>query len=48
MKLLIHKGIEQKARHNLIYKNKVGECEILKDEISQLKLDLEEMTKKRQ
>lgn len=47
MKLLVHKGTEQKVRHNLIFNNKVGECEILNDETSKLKLDVEEMAKEK-
>ena len=48
MYLLTHKGIEQKARLTTLFlKTKLDEFEILKDEISQLKLDAEEMANER-
>ena len=48
MYLLTPKGIEQKARLTSSFlKIKLDEFEILKDEISQLKLDAEEISNKR-
>ena len=48
MYLLTPKGIEQKARLTTSFlKIKLEEFEILKDEISQLKLDAEEIATKR-
>ena len=48
MYLLTPKGIEQKARLTTLFlKTKLEEFEILKDEISQLKLDAEEISNKR-
>jgi len=48
MYLLTPKGIEQKAKLTTLFlKSKLDEFEILKDEISQLKLDAKEMTNER-
>ena len=48
MYLLTPKGIEQKAKLTTLFlKRKLDEFEILKDEISQLKLDKKEMASKR-
>ena len=48
MYLLTPKGIDQKAMLTTLFlKRKLDEFEILKDEISQLKLDAKEMTNER-
>ena len=48
MYLLTPKGIEQKAKLTTLFlKTRLEEFEILKDEISQLKLDVEELPTKK-
>ena len=48
MYLLTPKGIEQKAKLTTLFlKTKIKEFEILRDEISKLKLDAEEITTKK-
>ena len=48
MYLLTPKGIEQKTKLTILFlKRKIEEFEILKDEISQLKLDEKKMANKR-